>query len=94
MKGEGEVILGFRPEGGRITDTGNMSAAVYATELYGGYTMLHLSIGDIVFHIRGERGIDYPIGATVRFDVDPEMVRLFDPQTEAAITREVPEWPM
>jgi hypothetical protein len=25
----------------------------------------------------------------VRFDLDPEMVRLFDPQTEAAITREV-----
>jgi multiple sugar transport system ATP-binding protein len=87
--GEGNVILGFRPEDGRITDSGTMAAEVYATELYGAYTMLHLSIGDVLFHIRGERGLDYPIGATVRFDVDPEMVRLFDPQTEAALTREV-----
>lgn len=89
MGGEGDVILGFRPEGGRITGAGTMSAEVYATELYGAYTMLHLSIGEVVFHIRGERGIDYPIGTTVRFDLDPEMLRLFDPETEAALTREV-----
>ncbi len=87
--GEGDVILGFRPEAGQITDSGTMAAEVYATELYGAYTILHLSIGDAVFHIRGERGLDYPIGTTVRFDLDPEMIRLFDPQTEAALTREV-----
>jgi len=87
--GEGNVILGFRPEAGQITDSGSMAAEVYATELYGSYTILHLSIGDVVFHIRGERGLNYPIGATVRFDLDPEMLRLFDPQTEAALTREV-----
>jgi hypothetical protein len=66
-----------------------MSAEVYATELYGGYTLLHLNIGDVVFHIRGERGIDYPIGTRVHFDLYPEMVRLFDPESEAALTREV-----
>ena len=87
--GEGNVILGFRPEAGQITDSGSMAAEVYATELYGSYTILHLSIGDVVFHIRGERGLNYPIGATVRFDLDPEMIRLFDPETEAALTREV-----
>jgi multiple sugar transport system ATP-binding protein len=87
--GEGNVILGFRPEAGQITDSGTMAAEVYATELYGSYTMLHLSIGDVVFHIRGERGLNYPIGETVRFDLDPEMLRLFDPQTEDALTREV-----
>jgi multiple sugar transport system ATP-binding protein len=87
--GEGNVILGFRPEAGQVTDSGSLAAEVYATEMYGAYNMLHLSLDDVVFHIRAERGIDYPIGATVRFDLDPEMVRLFDPQTEAAITREV-----
>jgi multiple sugar transport system ATP-binding protein len=86
-EGEGDVILGFRPEAGQITDSGSMAAEVYATELYGAYTMLHLSVGDVVFHIRGERGLDYPIGTTVRFDLDPEMVRLFNPQTEAALRR-------
>jgi multiple sugar transport system ATP-binding protein len=85
----GDVILGFRPEAGQITDSGALAAEVYATELYGAYTMLHLSIGDVVIHIRAERGIDYPLGATVRFDLDPEMMRFFDPQTQAAITREV-----
>ena len=81
--------LGFRPEAGQITPEGTMSAMVYATELYGAYTMLHLNIGDVVFHIRGERGLNYEIGTVVRFDLDPEMLRLFDPQTEIAITREV-----
>jgi multiple sugar transport system ATP-binding protein len=87
--GEGDVVLGFRPEAGQITDSGTMVTEVYATELHGAYTMLHLSIADEVIHIRAERGIDYPIGATVCFDLDPEMMRFFDPQTEAAITREV-----
>ena len=87
--GEGDVILGFRPEAGQISDTGALAAEVYATELHGAYTMLHLSIGDVVIHIRAERGVDYPLGETVRFDLDPEMMRFFDPDTEAAITREV-----
>jgi multiple sugar transport system ATP-binding protein len=83
------VILGFRPEAGQLSDSGAIAAEVYATELYGAYTMLHLSIEDVVVHVRAERGIDYPIGATVRFDLDPEMMRFFDPETEAAITREM-----
>ena len=89
MGGEGEVILGFRPEAGQISDSGALAAEVYATELYGAYTMLHLSIEDTVIHIRAERGIDYPLGVVVRFDLEPEMMRFFDPETEAAITREV-----
>lgn len=86
---DGEVILGFRPEAGQVNEAGSLAAEVYASELYGAYTMLHLSWGDLVFHIRAERGLDCPIGTTVRFDLDPEQVRLFDPQSEAAITREV-----
>jgi multiple sugar transport system ATP-binding protein len=89
MGGDGEVILGFRPEAGIIADSGTMEAEVYATELYGAHTMLHLHLDDVLFHIRAERGIDYPIGAMVRFDVNPDMVRLFNPETEAALTREV-----
>ncbi|NIV39880.1 MAG: ATP-binding cassette domain-containing protein [Anaerolineae bacterium] len=86
---EGDVILGFRPETGQISDSGALAAEVYATELYGAYTMLHLSIGEEVIHIRAERGVDYPLGEMVRFDLDPEMMRFFNPETEAAITREV-----
>jgi multiple sugar transport system ATP-binding protein len=89
LGGEEDVVLGFRPEAGQISDSGALAAKVYATELYGAYTMLHLSIGDKVIHIRAERGVDYPLGATVRFDLEPEMMRFFNPETEAAITREV-----
>jgi hypothetical protein len=33
--------------------------------------------------------VDYPIGTTVHFDLNPKMVRFFDPKTEAAIQQEV-----
>ena len=85
MGSEGDLIVGFRPEAGRVTGTGPLVAEVYATELHGAYTVLHLSLNGTVVHIRADRGIDYPIGTAVRFDLDPEMVRFFDPQTEAAL---------
>jgi multiple sugar transport system ATP-binding protein len=89
LSDEGDVILGFRPEAGSITDTGPLATQVYATDLHGAYTMLHLSLNEELIHIRAARGTNYPIGATVRFDLDPEMVRFFDPETEAALTRGV-----
>jgi multiple sugar transport system ATP-binding protein len=87
--GECDVIMGFRPESGRISDSGPLAGEVFATEMHGAYTVLHLSVNGNILHVRSDRGIDFPIGTTVRFDVDPEMVRFFDPETEAAITREV-----
>jgi len=89
LDSEGEVILGFRPEAGVITDDGRLAAEVYTSDLHGAYTMLNLSINDDLVHIRVARGTRYPMGATVRFDIDAEMVRFFNPQSEAAITRRV-----
>jgi multiple sugar transport system ATP-binding protein len=86
--GECDVIMGFRPESGRISDSGPLAGEVFASELHGAYTVLHLDVDDNILHIRSERGSDHPVGSTVRFDVDPEMVRFFDPETEVAITRE------
>jgi hypothetical protein len=52
--------------------------------------VLHVNVNtDDIVHIRTDRQIDYPIGATVRFDIDPHMVRFFDPGTEEGIKREV-----
>jgi hypothetical protein len=61
---------------------------VYATDMHGAFTMLHVNMNanDIV-HIRSDRLIRYPIGTPVRFDINPDMVRFFDPGTELAITR-------
>jgi multiple sugar transport system ATP-binding protein len=86
---DGEVMLGFRPEAGRLSEHGALVGKVYATDMHGSFTMLHLSVGDetTVVDVRAERWVDYPLDALVRFDIDPESVRFFDPGTEKALRR-------
>ncbi len=87
-----DVILGFRPEAARVAPEGPLFATVYASDMEGGYAMLHLSLGGEggpVVHVRASRENRYPIGTPLRIDLDPEMVRFFDPRTERAIRREV-----
>jgi multiple sugar transport system ATP-binding protein len=89
LGGEGDVILGFRPEATTVHSEG-LPATVYATDLLGGYTVLHLEIGDHeIVHARASRETHYPIGTPVHFALNPAMVRFFDPKTELAIVREV-----
>src|SRR5688572_2886910 len=84
----GEVVVGFRPEAAQIKAEGQIAGEVYASELYGAYTMLHASLNEHdLAHIRSDRLNRHPIGATVRFDLDPEMVRFFNPKTELALKR-------
>lgn len=89
LGGEGDIMVGFRPEGAFVADDGALAGEVYASDLHGGYTMLHVSMNkhDVV-HIRADRLTRYPMGTPVRFNINPEMVRFFNPETEAAITRE------
>ena len=90
LQGEGQIILGFRPEAAQVKADGPLAGEVYATELQGAYSVLHVNVNtDDIVHIRTDRQIDYPIGTTVHFDIDPQMVRFFDPSTEAGIEREV-----
>ena len=86
---DGEVIVGFRPEAVVVAENGPTAAQVYASDLHGAYTMLHLALGDenLIVHARTSREVDYPIDAPVRFDLDPQMVRFFDPTTEMAIRK-------
>lgn len=92
LNGVGEVILGFRPESGRIEaqDAENLiTADVYAADMHGGFSMLHLDIGaPSVVHVRANRHTEFVIGERVRFGLDPAMVRFFHPQGEHAIRRE------
>ena len=87
---DGEIILGFRPEAARLADNGQILTKVYATDMHGAFTMLHLSVGDetTIVNVRAERWINYPLDTPVRFDLDPEGVRFFDPRTERALRRE------
>jgi hypothetical protein len=43
--------------------------------------------GDNVVHLRADRGTRYPIGTMVRFDIDPQMARFFNPQNELALRK-------
>jgi multiple sugar transport system ATP-binding protein len=87
-----QVIMGFRPEAAEVTPTGRMAAEVYEDDLHGAYTMVHLSLdsqstADSVIHVRADRNTYCPVGEVTRFNLDPDMVRFFDPQTERAIER-------
>jgi len=88
-----DVIVGFRPEAAQITADGALAGEVYAADMHGAYTMFHVNLNETdiapeIVHIRGDRQTDYPIGTPVRFDLNPEMVRFFNPETENAIRRE------
>ena len=84
----GEVIVGFRPEAARVGGTGPLTAQVYADDMHGSFTILHVALeeGESILHARASREVNYPIGTPIRFDLDPAMVRFFDPRTEAALT--------
>jgi multiple sugar transport system ATP-binding protein len=88
LGGAGEVIVGFRPEAALASEQGTFAGGVYATDLHGAYTMLHVNMNeDDIVHIRSDRLVSFPIGTQARFDINPEMVRFFDPKTEMAVTR-------
>jgi multiple sugar transport system ATP-binding protein len=86
LENDGRVILGFRPEAVEVAPNGQLMATNYATDLHGGYTMLHLEITpNLIIHGRAGRDIAYAIGETVRFDLNPDMVRFFHPDSEMAL---------
>ena len=84
-----EVILGFRPEAARIKADGALKTQVYADDLYGAYSMLHLALdgeqATTMAHIRAERDSHHQIGERLGFDLEPNMVRFFDPKTDLAL---------
>jgi multiple sugar transport system ATP-binding protein len=89
-----EVVLGFRPESAHANGSGQFKAEVYASDLHGAFNMLHVSVDEVdesVVHIRAERGAGHDIGDKIAFDIDPEMVRFFDPRTEAAVAASATE---
>jgi multiple sugar transport system ATP-binding protein len=84
----GAVTVGFRPEAAILVDSGGLTGEVYATDMHGAYKLLHVALdNDVLMHIRADRMVHYPIGASVRFDIQPEMERFFDPRSQKAIAR-------
>jgi multiple sugar transport system ATP-binding protein len=86
-----KVILGFRPEAAIVNENGWLKLDVYADDLYGAHTMLHLSLnggGEEIIHVLAPRGLGLHMGDSARFDLNPNMVRFFDPETESALVVE------
>jgi len=87
--GDGEVVIGFRPEAASLSTSGKLSGEVYATDMHGSYKLLHATMNESdIIHIRADRLANYPIGAPVHFDIEPAMVRFFHPTTQQAIGQE------
>jgi multiple sugar transport system ATP-binding protein len=86
-----QVIVGFRPEAALTGEPGVWHSEVYADDLHGAYSMLHLALdgqqAEHMVHVRSEREALRPIGTPFHFDLDPAMVRFFDPQTTTALAR-------
>jgi multiple sugar transport system ATP-binding protein len=88
LGGTGEVIVGFRPEAALASEHGALVGQVYASDMHGAYTLLHVNLNEYdIVHARADRLVSFPIGTPVHFDINPEMVRFFDPKTEMAVTR-------
>jgi len=84
-----DVILGFRPEAARVVTQDQLSAEVFLVEMNGSNMMLDLHLGDqVIIRVRINRGVNYGIGSKINFDLDPQMVRFFNPATEAALVME------
>jgi multiple sugar transport system ATP-binding protein len=82
------VIVGFRPEAAHVNPDGKLHGKVYASDMHGAYTLLHVNMqGDNVVHLRADREQRYPIGTHIRFDIDPSSARFFSPQNEMALRR-------
>jgi multiple sugar transport system ATP-binding protein len=84
-----DLILGFRPEAARVVSEEKIGAEVFLVEMNGNNMLLdlHLSEMDIV-RIRTTRGVNYSLGSKIYFDLDPQMVRFFNPSTQAALVVE------
>jgi multiple sugar transport system ATP-binding protein len=88
--GSGDVVVGFRPEAAEMGEDGPISGRVFNTDLLGSYVMLHVELAaEQVVQVRAPRDLEYEFGMPIRFGLNEQMVRFFDPKTEFALQQEV-----
>lgn len=84
--GQGKIIVGFRPEAADVNDNGTFRGTVFANDLHGSYVVLHVRLmNDEVVQVRATRDHNYRLDTPVSFDLNEELVRFFDPQTQDAL---------
>lgn len=81
----GEVVVGVRPAHLRPTDTGGIAGTLVLAENLGENMILNLDIGQDPVKVRLPEVRRFTEGETLRFDIDPGHVHLFDPETRRRI---------
>jgi multiple sugar transport system ATP-binding protein len=85
--GQGDLVIGFRPEAAEVAEDGPIAGKVFNTDLHGSYVVLHVDLaGDQLVQVRARREHEYGIGMPIRFGLNDGMVRFFDPKTELALS--------
>jgi multiple sugar transport system ATP-binding protein len=83
-----EVIAGFRAEGVAVVDRGSageFAGTVVLSETVGHDRLLHLQCGEDPIAVRPPAGFRAAEGATLQVSVPAAEVRLFDPESGAAL---------
>ncbi len=84
---ENGITIGFRTEDVLLRADGPLAGTVISAGLLGSFTMLAIDLGDgqSIIEARVSRDMRVSAGDHVRFDLKPDMVRVFDSKTERAI---------
>jgi multiple sugar transport system ATP-binding protein len=84
-----DLIVGFRPEAAYVVSERKIGAEVFLVEMNGSNVLLDLRLSDnVIVRVRASRGTDCVPGSKLNFDLNPQMVRYFNPATEAALVME------
>lgn len=81
-----EIVLGVRPAQVAFEPRDDASAAVYAIEPFGKYSIMTVKLGDDRFRIKTTQAITYPTGARVGLSVNGEHLVAFHPTSGRALT--------
>jgi len=85
----GAVVIGFRPEAGQMVAQGDLTGEVYAVDMNGSDSLLYLSLVDkTIIRVRVDRSVKAPVGTVANIRIEPQYIRFFNAETEAAIKRE------
>jgi multiple sugar transport system ATP-binding protein len=86
---QGKIVVGFRPEAAEVAEDAPFTGTVFGTDLHGAYVVLHVTMAsDQIVQVRARRDHSYVLDMPVRFGLNEEMVRFFDPKTQNALSRE------
>ncbi len=85
FSGEREVVVGLRPHDVRLTEEGGLHAQVEVLEALGTESFAHTTVGQEPFVARLDGTFRPAAGDTLRLDVAPENVHVFEPESGRAL---------